>query len=364
MGRGNGSFRLAAAVLAAGFPAWADVDVFGITKLMPSKTPALEWDALHWGQGATRTVSDWDPSDPTGWSRKRGDTQLMEVGGGMLRMGGVQPRIYFMGRTGNPVFFRDVEVTGYFRRVGGDGASNGGFMVGVRSGPEGHAGQPCSASTYYAGIRYPGTWIFDKELWHPNDSPGKSGRLFPGNMPAGRWFGMKYLAYNLPGNASVKLELYADTVSNGNPVNGGTWFKISEIIDAGAWSAPAGDCGYSPTTVVTQGGGAVFFRNTGAAEANYNMVTLREIAPGGVPAISGAPRNPALKANWVSDRAVRLHGASGSFRVTDISGRALGRAKCPGSGACEIVLSAAPNGVAILSRVGEEASAILIRPAL
>lgn len=287
----------------------ADTDVFGITKLQPSKSPALEWDSRHWAQGGKRTLNGVDPVDPTGWSRMRGDTQLKEVdGAGVLRMGGVQPRIYFMAAAGKPLFFRDVEVTGYFRRVGIDGATNGGFMVGVRAHSEGHTETDhCNASTYYAGIRYPGTWILDKELDHPNDSPGKSGRLFPGSqtMPSARWLGFKYLAYNLPDGKSVKLEIFADTVSDGAPKNGGVWFKMADIIDKGNWTAPPGDCGYPGNTIVTEGGGVVFFRNTGAEEADYKMVTIREIAPGttalaapmrqaGIPGWKGFPPAPAF----------------------------------------------------------------------
>ena len=53
-------------------------DVFGIQMLMPSKQPPLEWNSLHWSTGGLRTVTGWDPSDPTGWSRRRGDTNLFE----------------------------------------------------------------------------------------------------------------------------------------------------------------------------------------------------------------------------------------------------------------------------------------------
>lgn len=296
---------LAVASLLATAPR-AEVDVFGSVIMHPSRSPALEWNSLHWAQGGKRTLTGIDPVDPTGWSRMRGDTQLKEVdGAGILRMGGVQPRIYFMAAAGKPLFFRDVEVTGWFRRIGTDGATNGGFMVGARSHPEGHTeADHCNASTYYAGIRYPGTWILDKELDHPNDSPGKTGRLFPGSrpMPSDRWLGFKYLAYNLPDGESVKLEIFADTVSDGNPKNGGAWFKMADIIDNGNWTAPPGDCGYPGNTVVTQGGGVVFFRNTGAAEANYKMVTIREIAPGTASAFQGpapAPRNPWYGGPWV-----------------------------------------------------------------
>jgi hypothetical protein len=307
---------------------FADVDVFGITELMPSKSPPIEWNSLHWAQGGKRTLATTDPLDPTGWSRKRGQTELMEIdGAGVLRMGGPQARLYFQGTESKPVFFRDVEFTGYFRRVGADGAANGGFVVGVRSGVNGHGEvDHCLANTYYLAYRYPGTWAFDKELDHPNDAIGKSGRLISGNqpLPSGRWIGMKYLAYNLPGRNAVKLEAYLDTVSDGNPVQGGTWAKVAEIVDEGNWPAPPGDCGYPATTVVATGGGVVFIRNTAAAEANYKLLSFREIsvAPTGLP-IRAAMAAP-FRAFWRGGRSsVLLEGAfpEGWVRVSDLAGR-------------------------------------------
>lgn len=261
--------------------ALAEVDVFGLTRLMPSASPLVEWNSAHWAKGQKRTLVSVDPEDPTGWSRKRGNGTLMEIdGAGMLRMGGDQPRIYFQSSAASKVFFLNVEFTGYFRRVGSDGATNGGFNVGVRSSENGHGEvDHCLASTYYLGFRYPGTWVFYKELDHPNGATGKSGRLLAGNaaMPAGKWIGMKYLSYNIPGRNAVKLEAYLDTVSGGDPVRGGTWTKVAEIIDEGNWTAPTGTCTMAGNMVITRGGGVVFIRNTGAAEAQYKMVSVREI---------------------------------------------------------------------------------------
>ena len=135
------TLKMGSAVLLLMRAVGADVDVFGITRLMPSKLPLQEWNSAHWAEGGKRTMNPDDPRDMTLWSRKRGDGTLMEIdGAGMLRMGGNQPRIYFQSTTAKPVFFRDVEFTGYFRRVGIDGATNGGFNVGVRSTVNGHAG--------------------------------------------------------------------------------------------------------------------------------------------------------------------------------------------------------------------------------
>src|SRR5688572_30619814 len=84
---------------AAGAP--PTVDVFGIPILRPSKVPGYEWNSLHWATGDVRTVTGRDPSDPTGWSIRRGDTSSMEIdGAGVLSMGGAQPRFYVQPQTG------------------------------------------------------------------------------------------------------------------------------------------------------------------------------------------------------------------------------------------------------------------------
>jgi hypothetical protein len=90
---------------------------------------------------------------------------------------------------------------------------------------------------------------------------------------------MKYLAYNLPGDKSVKLEAYADTESNGDTSKGGTWKKLGELVDDGKWTAPVGDCGFPDNTVVTEGGGIVFIRNTDVTRVDYTKVSWREIIP-------------------------------------------------------------------------------------
>jgi hypothetical protein len=259
-------------------------DVFGITMLRPSRVPALEWTSRHWATGALRSVTGRDPSDPTGWSIRRGDTNLMEIdGAGVMSMGGAQARFYVQPTTdkGTTPFFRDVEFTGYYRRVSNDGASNAGFLVGIRAHVNGHGDvDHCLASTYYLVFRNSGTWTFDKELDHPADSPGVGGRLIPGGgpIPIGKWIGMKFVAYNLPGDKAVKLEAYADLDGDGDTSQGGSWKKVGETVDDGSWSAPTGSCGIPGNTVVTEGGGVVFIRNTAVAKVQYTKLSWREIA--------------------------------------------------------------------------------------
>jgi hypothetical protein len=261
----------------------SEVDAFGIPVLRPSKASGPLWTSQHWAAGEPRTIDGNDPSDPTGWSNRRGDTQLMELdGAGVMSMGGAQPRFYIQPKSGQKQpFFRDIEFTGYYRRTAEDGAFNSGFSVGLRAHLNGHGDvDHCLASTYYLIFRNSGSWIFDKELDHPNDSPRQGGDLpYEGTLPIDQWIGMKYLAYNLPGDTEVKLEAYIDATSGGVGTKPSDWKKLGETVDAGDWNASNGDCGFPQNTVVTEGGGVVFIRNTAVAKVQYQKVSWREIVP-------------------------------------------------------------------------------------
>ena len=56
------------------------------------------------------------------------------------------------------------------------------------------------------------------------------------------------------------------------------WKKIGETTDDGNWDAPAGDCGFPENTVVTEGGGVVFIRNTDVGKVEYTKLSWREIS--------------------------------------------------------------------------------------
>jgi hypothetical protein len=114
--------------------------------LKPSRTPSLLRTSEHWATGSARALNGRDPSDPTGWSIRRGDTSAMAVdGSGVMSMGGPQPRFYIMPKSGETQpFFRDIEFTGYYRRTASDGAFNAGFVVGMRSHPKDTAATPAT----------------------------------------------------------------------------------------------------------------------------------------------------------------------------------------------------------------------------
>ncbi|MBN2534188.1 MAG: dockerin type I repeat-containing protein [Spirochaetales bacterium] len=263
-------------------------DVFGITMLYPTLHGSPGWDSLHWNNGINRTLSydimsGNDPEDPTFWSEYRGSGTLTIDGNGMLIMGGSQPRIYInpypgTGEANPEMFFKNVEVTVYYMRIGTDGANWGGCIIGTRSGPNGHSswGDYCDATTYYARLRHDGNVDFYKELKHPDGDYVMHQAFWNGNpLPSNQWLGMKFCIYNIAGDSRVKLEMYVDRASSG--ANGGTWEKVIEFVDDGTWSVPASGCPYPENMPITEGGGVVMIRNTDAAEAHYKMFSVREI---------------------------------------------------------------------------------------
>jgi len=277
-------------------------DQFGIAKFYPTKEGSIEWNSTHWNNGISRNIKySKDKYDPTNYTEDHsGSTTGIEVDGkGIMKMAGGSPRFHINSLDATKVkkqYYLNIEFTAYYRRTGNTGADYGGMVVGVRSGPLAHStngGNDCDATTYYARFRHDGNWDFEKELKHPASSYftsnglNKSESLWNGNkMPENKWIGMKYIVYNMENNTKVKLELYIDTLSNGNPINGGIWTKVGEIIDAGNWPSQTSlitGCAYTnPNKIITEGNGTCLLRTDGDA-AEYKMVSLREITIGAKP---------------------------------------------------------------------------------
>jgi len=259
-------------------------DAFGIEQLYPSAAGGGVWTAEHWLAAGPYTIDDReDPNDPLGISGMRGTGTLEVTEEGELVMGGSQPRIYVYPGPQGP--WQNVEVTVYYRRVADDGTAYAGLVVGVRSGPEGHGDTPCDAHTYYGRLRHDGSADFAKELMHPESAAQSSvdaDTVWPGDgeLPFETWIGWKFVIYNLPDDAGVKLETYRD-LSAGQ--DGGTWELVNETIDDTGWNAVTTCTEHGPTDgesdmAVTEGG-TTFIRNTNIEEAHYRWFSIREISP-------------------------------------------------------------------------------------
>lgn len=271
-------------------------DVFGISQFYITKPGTREWTSVHWNNGVDRIIKySSDPYDPTDWTEDHSEsTNGFHIDGkGVMNMSGGSPRFHINSMRTAKVcaqFFLNTEFTAYYRRIGTSGAACGGMIIGARSGPLGHAssnGNDCDATTYYCRFRHDGKWDFEKELKHPvSDYWSGSGfhtqdSLWNGNiLPPNRWIGMKYLIYNIENDTKVKMEVYIDSVSNGNPENGGIWIKVGEVTDQGNWPVQSSaiiECNYTdPKTIILVGHGTFLLRTDGG-QAEYKMVSIREI---------------------------------------------------------------------------------------
>lgn len=293
---------------AASFAAESATDVFGFKKIYETKSGTVEWNSAHWANGTSRNVN-WsgDPSDPFGWTENHSagsaDPYFKIDGAGVMQMMSTGPRFHINSMKGSKQqFYKNVEFTGYFRRgkASEGGADYGGMVVGLRTGALGHnssGGDDCDATTYYARFRHDGKWDFEKEWKHPDSyyqSMGVIGQQTPlwgsGKMlPTERWIGMKYIVFN-PTETSVKLELYIDSISGGNPSKA-VWEKVGEALDEGKdWSgakngaSTISGCSYTDAkAAILEGHGTVLMRtdapNSNQVNGEYKFVTVREIDP-------------------------------------------------------------------------------------
>lgn len=300
-------------------------DTFGIEKFYPTKEGSVEWNSAHWNNGHARGI-DWDgdPDDALEWTdnRSAGDASpFFKIdGNGVMQMMSSGPRFHINSQTewaAKKQFYRDVEFTAYYRRgeASANGPDYGGMVMGVRSGALGHAssgGNNCDANTYYARFRHDGKWDFEKEWKHPGSyyqSEGVVGKQTPlwggAKLPTDRWIGMKFIVYNsaYPDNGgpdesrtSVRLELYIDSTSNGEPASA-KWEKVGEALDEGKdWSGASGGAAtidgckdyngledaFAP---ILKGGGIALMRTDGSTnnvvQGEYKYVSIREIDPYG-----------------------------------------------------------------------------------
>lgn len=252
-------------------------DVFGATGFYATAPGGLEWTSQFWSGSAHGVpFGSPDPADPLGLANARGQGTITVNGDGTLSMTGSQPRIY-LGTTSNHPWL-NVEVTVYYQRLQDDATAWGGFVVGARSGPDGHGTNNCTATTYYARFRHDGRADVEKELEHPASDTRASHYIWPSNgpLPFNQWIGMKYIVYN-DGAGGVRLQVFRDLTEG---LNGGTWEPIIDYTDNGGW-APASNCSYEDDHIILEGGGVVFIRDTGTTGpgAQYRNFTVREIDP-------------------------------------------------------------------------------------
>lgn len=274
---------------------FSQTDTFGIKQMYNSKAGFLEWNSTHWNNGKNRTFKyASDPYDPTDWTEDHSATSpgFYIDGAGIMTMSG-SPRFHINPLRNNKVnaqTFTDIEFTAYYRKKGNNGANYGGMIVGMRGSSLGHGssgGNECDAMCYQARFRNDGKWDFEKELKHSGTSYysgsgfNKQDPLWSGaKLPANKWIGMKYILINENNNTTVRLRVFIDSTSNGNPINGGDWQLVGDISDIGTnWKgADISGCSYTDPFMPILAGGNIYMR-TDNDTAQYKMVSIREIDP-------------------------------------------------------------------------------------
>jgi hypothetical protein len=262
----------------------------------------LSWNSGHWSSSPARDLTPRDWYDTTGLSQRRGKDPVLSISDGVLRMSGANPRLYLNPwikpnkkhwtlkeererlATGKPKrFYKNTEVTVYYRRSGRDGAAYAGLVVGCRSSPNGHTSSKLyheDAHTYYVKFRHDGGVQFAKEVTHPELGVQTVGDLFSGQpLPENEWIGMKFIVYNLD-SSSVKLEVYIDRTSGGEEdklMDVNNWKKVGDTIDDGTNFAVSTIGEVDGKSAITEGGGVVFIRNTMIAKAEYKFLQVTEI---------------------------------------------------------------------------------------
>ena len=265
-------------------------DKFSLKELYKTATNGRVWFS-NWGNGKNRTLQsgDRDPFDAEFISRGNGTTTI--DGQGSAHLTGDAPRMYVYDAA-KIKKWNNVEVTVYAKRISETGkVSSQGIVIGARSEhQDATADNPCLGRTYYGRLLYDGRAVFQKEVIHegaysvnkPEENHKALWNTKDGTMPYNKWIGVKFVAYTNADHKSVKLELYRDLTEG---LNGGTWEKVAEYTDDGAWSQTdtgadvKAKCGYSAGKVLLDPGTSVFIRNDNVSDVQYKMFSIREITP-------------------------------------------------------------------------------------
>ena len=166
--------------------------------------------------------------------------------------------------------WKNTEMTGYFKAISGSDQ----FTMIARHGPSYHDQEGCLAYGYYGMTAVDGNVFFKKKLYHFNNGYTKRlAQVHALDDLDGRWIGMKFIVYDMPGTNNVKLELWID---NGDVTN--KWVKVTEIIDRANLPVEGGDdCG-RPATDQIDSGTRVTYR-VDDMEFDFKKLSAREITP-------------------------------------------------------------------------------------
>ena len=272
-------------------------DRFGVPMLNPTASGGREW---YLPANAEVRSAEWQPESMT----------IERVADGVFRTSG-QVRMNVPSPAGK-AWWRDVEMTAYFRYAGSSSGSQSPhwelFGRGERhssnavSGTSINGGVPapagtitwpgypfgsasvnphCLGSSYHGNLYTTGRALFEKEISHTEGYASQRGQTTIAGFDPGRWFGVKFVLRNVQGQERVRMELWIDAAADGRFV------KVSETEDAPhAWASSSSSIDgcdaapfrYAADQVMTWAGPWVTFRSDSVV-MEFKWLSVREVGP-------------------------------------------------------------------------------------
>ena len=280
-------------------------DIFGITKIYPTKQGAREW---FLNMSVPTNSSNFSITD---------NVNLSKVSDGSWRINTTHVRM-IVNTSNNQENWNNTEITGYIRlsfpnssqvslnrsstidsNIFNQSSTSGGEGEGEeiddlvfisRSGR--HSSEiPCDGTAYIGGLHTDGSVGWKKEIWHTGGYTDERARNKIAQSFLDTWIGWKVVVYTIEidnDTRGVKLESYIDESNSNN------WTKVTEFIDGGGWYANTNNseffsagCGKARDHILTDARPNVIFR-TDNLVLDFKNLSVREIQP------------PPFNANWTS----------------------------------------------------------------
>lgn len=254
------------------------LDALGVKMVRPTKAGGRTWFA-KWNAARALKAGQTDPKDSE--FQNRGTGAFTVAGDGTATASGGVNRHYIWDQSAAKKW-QNVEVTFYgnYKKLPpapGPKPPPSGIMVEVRTG-DGHNDDPakqCSGASYALAFYDDGLAEMKKEAKHPvYSSRNPKANIWDGGpLPENKWIGFKAIVRDAPDG--VEMSLYRDMTDG---AKGGTWEKVLEYKDAGAWSVGDGSpiCGKPATRMLTGAYPIVLIRNDNAT-TRYKKASVREI---------------------------------------------------------------------------------------
>jgi hypothetical protein len=263
----------------------AEDDIFGITKIYPTKIGAREW-----------FLNMSEPKNSSNFFITE-NLNLSKLSDGSWRINASHVRMVVNTSEGQEKW-KNVEITGYVRlshlpntNVSDTDISNGLSSSGEdeiddlvfisRSGR--HSSEvPCDGTAYVGGLHTDGSIGWKKEIWHTGGYTEERARHKLAESYLNEWVGLKAIVYDIMRDnetSGVKLEMYIDGSNTNN------WTKVSDILDRGGWYTKSNNteffsagCGRARDYVIIDGGPNVIFRADNTL-LDFKNLSVREIQP-------------------------------------------------------------------------------------